>query len=49
VDALADDLVNVIYLIIGLLLLWGLSERWRTEWQTKRKRKRQQNGPQPDA
>ena len=40
-DGIADDLVNLIAVIIGLLIVWGLTERWRIEWHAKRKRARQ--------
>ncbi|HMB80566.1 MAG TPA: hypothetical protein VKI43_10895 [Vicinamibacterales bacterium] len=40
-DGIADDLVNLIVVVIGLLIAWGLTERWRIEWAAKRKRERQ--------
>lgn len=40
-DGIADDLVMLIFAIIGLLVLWAFTEPWREEWQAKRKRERQ--------
>jgi hypothetical protein len=43
-----DDLTNIIFAVVGLVILFGLTERWRIEWQAKRKRERQ-NRTRPDA
>jgi hypothetical protein len=36
-----DNFSNIIYLVVVLVVLFGLTERWRIEFQAKRKRERQ--------
>jgi hypothetical protein len=36
-----DDFTYIIVGVGALVVLWGLTERWRIEWQAKRKRERQ--------
>ena len=40
-----DDFTNILLAVVALLVLWGLSERWRTEFSAKRKRERQNKKP----
>ena len=43
-----DGLAAIIFGVVALVVLWGLTERWRIEWEAKRKRERQ-NRTGPDA
>ena len=36
-----DDLSNIIFTVVVLVVLFGLTERWRIERQAQRKRERQ--------
>ena len=40
-----DDFTNIIFVVVGAVVLFALTERWRVEWQAKRKRERQNRGP----
>jgi hypothetical protein len=42
------DLANIIFGVIGLVILFALTERWRIEWRAKRKRERQNRAHQDD-
>ena len=48
IDWLFGDFTNIIFLVvIVVVVLFGLTERWRVEWNAKRKRERQ-NRSRPD-
>ena len=40
-----DNFTNIILGVVALVVLWGLTERWRIEFQAKRKRERQNKAP----
>ena len=40
-----DGIVTIILAVVAVLVLFGLTERWRIEWQAKRKRERQNRTP----
>lgn len=46
--AIVDDLANILFGVVGLVILWALTEGWRLQWQAKRKRGRQ-NRTRPGA
>ena len=41
-----DDITYIIFGVVGVVILFALTERWRIEWQAKRKRERQNRAPQ---
>lgn len=43
-----DDFAIMIFAVVALVVVFGLTERWRIEWKAKRKRERQ-NRTRPDA
>jgi type II secretory pathway component PulK len=43
-----NSIVTILLAVVVLVVLFGLTERWRIEWQAKRKRERQ-NRTRPDA
>ena len=48
IDWLFGDFTNIIFLVvIVVVVLFGLTERWLVEWNAKRKRERQ-NRSRPD-
>jgi hypothetical protein len=40
-----DNFTNIIFGVVGVVVLFALTERWRLEWQAKRKRERQNRAP----
>ncbi len=40
-----DDFGNILFAVVAVVVLWGLSERWRTEFSAKKKRERQNKKP----
>ena len=40
-----DDIVTILLAVVAVIVLFGLTERWRIEWQAKRKRERQNRTP----
>lgn len=41
-----DDFSNILFAVVVLVILFGLTERWRIEYQARKKRERQ-NRPKP--
>jgi hypothetical protein len=41
-----NDFVTIIFIVVALVVAFGLTERWRIEWQAKRKRERQNRTPE---
>jgi hypothetical protein len=39
-----DDFSNIILAVVAVVVAFGLTERWRIEFQAKRKRERQNRG-----
>lgn len=44
-----DTLTYIIGGVIGLVIVFALTERWRIEWQAKRKRERQNRSRPEDV
>ena len=38
---LLDNFANIIFVVAGLVIVFGATEVWRTRWMAKRKRERQ--------
>jgi hypothetical protein len=36
-----NDFSNIIYAVVALVIVFGLTESWRIQWLAKRKRERQ--------
>lgn len=47
IDLLFGDVTHILLLIVALVVMFGLTERWRIEWNARRKRERQ-NRSRPD-
>ena len=44
-----DDFTNIILAVVAVVVLFGLTERWRIEYSAKRKRERQNKKPPGSA
>ena len=44
-----DDFTNILLAVVALVILWGLSERWRIEFSAQKKRERQNKKPSGSA
>ena len=44
-----NDFTNIILLVVAVVILFGLTERWRIEFSAKRKRERQNKKPPGSA
>ena len=44
-----DDFTSIIFLVVAVVILFGLTERWRIEFSAKRKRERQNKKPPGSA
>ena len=44
-----DNFTNIILTVVVLVVLFGLTERWRIEFQAKRKRERQNRSRPEDV
>ena len=40
-----DDFTNILFAVVAVVVLWGLSERWRIEFSARKKRERQNKKP----
>ena len=47
IDLLFGDVTHILLLIVALVVMFGLTERWRIEWNARRTRERQ-NRSRPD-
>ena len=44
-----DDFGNILFAVVVLVVLFGLTERWRIEFQARRKRERQNRARPTDV
>ena len=49
IDGIFDDFTNILLIVVALVVLFGLTERWRVEWVAKRKRGRQNRSRPEDV
>jgi hypothetical protein len=49
IDLLFGDVTNILLLIVALVVAFALTERWRIEWNAKRKRERQNRSRPEDV
>jgi hypothetical protein len=49
IDLLFGDVTHILLVIVALVIAFALTERWRIEWNAKRKRERQHRSRPEDV